>query len=112
MEFSRITKRITHNARLHPSVLVCRGQFEDPVHVLRVVEDDRDVAALAGEARSCAARKPRRAVFAACCQGSDDIRVVLGYDDTYWRLPVVGSVGCIHRTRGTVEADVSADDAL
>src|SRR6185436_18980311 len=106
MEFSRVTKRITHDAGLHPCVLVCRIQFEDPVHVLRVVEDDRDVATLAGEARSCAARKHRRAVFAARCEGSDDIGVVPGDDDTYWRLPVVGSIGGIHRTCATVETDV------
>ena len=62
---ARVAKRVEHDARLHPRESIAGIELEDPVHVLREVEHDRDVAALAGEARAGAAREHRRAVLPA-----------------------------------------------
>ena len=70
-----------------------RIDLEDPVHVLREVEDDRDVAALAGEARAGAAREHRRAELPARRDSGGDVVGVARNDEADRDLAVVGAVG-------------------
>ncbi len=57
-------RSIEHDTRLDARSLRHGVDLEDPVQVLREVDDHRDVAALAGEAGAAAAREHRRTVLA------------------------------------------------
>ena len=82
-------QRVEHDAGLHAREPALRIELEDPVHVLREIEHDRDVAALAGEARAGAARQHRRAELAADRDGRRDVVGVAGHDEADRNLAVV-----------------------
>src|SRR5215470_4704664 len=58
-------QRIENDTRLNPGEAALRNDVEDPVHVLREVEDDGDVTTLPGEARARAARQYGRTELSA-----------------------------------------------
>ena len=62
-------------------------------HVLGEVENDGDVAALAGERGAAAAAEQRRAEFAADGDGGEDVVGIVGKNDADGNLAVVGAVG-------------------
>ena len=64
MRLGGVAQRIEDDARLDAREPLRRIDLQDPVHVLREVEHDRDVAALAGEARAGAPRQDGRAIIA------------------------------------------------
>ena len=89
-----------------------RIERDDAVHVLREVDDDRDVAALAGEARAGAARQDRRADVAARPDGGCHVVFVERNHDADGNLPIVRRVGRVERARAVVEAHFAADRLL
>ncbi len=76
-------------------------------HVFREVEDDGDVATLAGEGGSAAASQDRRVVFAAERDGGEHIFFIAREDDADRDLAVVGAVRRIEGAAAGVETDVS-----
>src|SRR5207247_2685270 len=58
---------------LHPRPPRVRIERDDAVHVLGIIDDDCDVATLAGEAGAAAASDDRRTVTAADAHGRDDV---------------------------------------
>ena len=87
-----VPQTIENNARLHARPPRVRIEGDDAVHVLRTVDDDRDVATLAGEAGAAAASDDRRAVTAADAHGRDDVIGVAREDDAQRHLAVIRSV--------------------
>ncbi len=79
------------------------------VHVLREVEDDGDVAALAGERGAGSAGEDGGVEGAADGDGGDDVGFVAWDDDADGDVAVVGAVGGVEGVGGGVEADFAAD---
>ena len=79
------------------------------VAVLRPVDHDRGVRALAGEARAAAARQHRRAVFPAHRYGFGSGIDGAGDDDADRHLTEVGGVGRIGGSRPVVKAHLAVD---
>ena len=78
-------------------------------HVLGEVEDDGDVAALAGERGAGSAGEDGGVEGAAGCDGGDDVGFVARDDDADGNVAVVGGVGGVEGFGGGVEADLAAD---
>ena len=112
MHFCGVTHAIEHDARLHARDLPRRIERDDAVQVFREVHDDRDVAALAGEARARAARQDRRARFAARRDRGDDVGFVERNDEPDGNLAIVRRVGRVERARAGVEAHFAAHGLL
>ncbi len=100
-----VAQVVEHDARLDARRPRDGIERDDAVQVFREVDDDRDVAALPGEARAAAAREHRRTSLAA---GGQRLRHVVDRarnDDTDRHLAIVGAVGRVERAAAVVEAD-------
>ena len=86
-----------------------RIERDDAVQVFRKIHDDRNVAALAREARSCAARQDWRTGFAARPYRCGDVRLVERDDQPDGDLTIVGRVGRIERPGAVIEAHFTPD---
>ena len=95
-------------ARLDPGQPPLGVDLEDAVEVLREVDHDGDVAALAGEAGAAAARRS-----GAPCRGrlppSRHVLHASRDDDADRDLAVVRGVGGVERAAAVVEADLAVD---
>ena len=111
MPLRRFAKPIEHQSRLDPRLPAFRIERDQVAHVLRVVEDDRDVAALAGEARAAAACEHRRTMIAADRHRRDHIVGIARQDDADRDLAVVGRVGRVRGAAAAVEPHLAAHDA-
>lgn len=100
---------IQDDARLDAGDAACRIDLEDIGHVLRKIEDDRDVAALSGERGSSAAAKKRRAKFTAERDGGEDVVSIARENDSDGNLAVVGSVSGVEGATLIVEADIATE---
>ncbi len=112
MKLGRVAQVVQDCARLHASRLRGRVELENAVEVLRRVEDNGDVAALAGEARPRSASQNRSAEAAAQCQRFQDVVAIARHNDTDRHLAVVRGVRCIERAASGVEADFAANTLL
>ena len=84
-------------------------QLEDPGHVPARVDDDRDVAGLAGQARPRAAGEGRRVELGADAQRGHHVVVVEREDDAERHLAIVRRVRRVHRARRAIERDLAAE---
>src|SRR5213594_5117044 len=109
MNFRGIAQRIADDTWLNPRVLSGRIHLENPVHVLRVVKHNGNIAALPRKAGSCATRQDRRAELTAGGHGSNHVVVVAWKYYADRRLAVVRAVGGVHRARTGVEPDFAAE---
>src|SRR5436190_19802269 len=107
--FRRVPQRIKNNAGLHPRVLLLVIQINYLIHVLGKVEDDGDIAALAGEACSSSTREDRSAKLAAEPHSFDTVCLVFWNHHANRNLPVIGAIGCVQSATAFVEADLSSD---
>ena len=73
MNLRLISKSIQDNPRLNPGKSFVGIDLEDPVHVLRKIEDDRNIAALSGKTRPGAASQDRSTVLLADSYGCNDV---------------------------------------
>ena len=112
MPLGGVAQRIEHDARLDARFLALCIERHDAVQVLRHIDDDGGVAALAAQARSAAARKQRRAVLAARGHRRDHGIDRSRDDDADRRLPIVRCVGRVERTAARVEAHFAVDRRL
>src|SRR5438876_7184637 len=108
MNFRSIAQRIADNTWLNPCVLLRRIHLENPVHVLRVVEHNGNIAALPRKAGSRATRQHRRPELTAGGHGCNHVVVVAWNYHADRRLAVVRAVGSIARARTGVESDFAA----
>ena len=107
----RVAQVVQHGSGLDASGAAGGVDLQDPVEVLRGVENDGHVAALPGEARPRAAAQDRRSEPSAELQGRENVFAIAGHDDSDRHLAVVGGVGRVERTAPRVEADLAADRA-
>jgi hypothetical protein len=100
---------VEHDSGLYAGGAAGGIDFENPRHVLGKIEDDGDVAALAGKRSAAATAKKRRAEFAAEGDGGFDVGGVARKHDADRDLAIVGPIGRIESTGTGVEANVPAD---
>ena len=100
---------VEHDAGLDARELANGIELDHTIHVLREVEDDGDVAALAGQARPAAARENRRTELARQGHGRDHVIGAFRNDDADRNLPVVRRIGRVERARAVVETNLSFD---
>ena len=109
MNFRSIAQRIADDTWLNPCVLLRRIHLENPVHVLRVVKHNGNIAALPRKASSRATRQNRRAELTAGGHGCNHVIVVAWKYYADRRLAVVRAVGGVDRARTGVEPDFAAE---
>jgi hypothetical protein len=107
MRLGHVLQLVADHAGLDARPLVLGVDLEDPVHVLRKVEDDGDVRALPDEARTAAARQHRGTVAATRFQRRDDIVDGAREDDADRHLAVDGEVVRVQRAAAGVEPDLA-----
>src|SRR6266496_352474 len=83
--------------------------LEDARHVLREIEYDGDVAALAGEGGASAATKQRGGEFAADGDCGEDVVGVVRENYADGDLTVVGAIGGVKGAGAVVEADFATN---
>src|SRR5438094_4924524 len=111
MNFRSIAERIADNTWLNPCVLLRRIHLENPVHVLRVVEYNGNVAALARKAGSGATRQDRRSELTAGGHGCNHVVIVAWNDHADRRLAVVRALGSVDGACTGVEPDFAMKHA-
>ena len=105
----RVAQRVAHGAGL--DAREARGGIErdDAVQVLRAVDDERDVHALAALRGAAAARQDRHAVLARERHRGDDVLHRAGEDDADRHLAIVRGVGGVRGARALVEAHFAGE---
>ncbi len=111
LPFGGFAHTIENDSGLHACVPGFKVHLEDGVHVAGKVEDDGDVAALAGQAGASAAREQWRIEFAARGNGRRNVCFIQGADNTDRHLPVIGGVRCIEGACASIERHVAAHGA-
>jgi len=84
-----ISQSVQHNSRLNPRNCFVGIDLEDPVHVLREIEHDRDIATLSGQTRPGTASQDRSAVLPAHSYRRNDVIDVAWDYQSDGNLPVV-----------------------
>ena len=97
---------VEHDSGLYAGDAAGGIDFENPRHVFGKIEDDGDVAALAGERCAAAAAEKRRAEIAAERDRCENIVGVAGKHYADGNLAVVGAVGGVESASAAVEPDV------
>src|SRR5882672_8405276 len=69
VDLCAITQMIQDDAWLDPGEASPRVDLQNLVHVLREIQNDRDITTLSREARAGSAREHRRAELPASCHG-------------------------------------------
>ena len=100
---------VEHRARLDPRQFRRGVDREDLVYRLGPVDDDRDVATTAGQARTAAPREDRVAVTATDGDRLNYVADVLRDHDADRHLAVVRPVGDVEGATAGIEADLAAD---
>jgi hypothetical protein len=110
--FCRFAEAVEDDAGLDYCQLCCRIDRAELVHVLRVIEDDGYVGALAGERGSATAGEDGCADRAAGCERGFDVGGVAGQDDADGKLTVIRGVGGVEGARAHVEFDFATEDGF
>src|SRR5262249_23744150 len=108
MNFCSIAERIADDTWLNPCVLLLRIHLENPVHVLRVVEHNGNIATLPRKAGPRATRQDGLTELPAGRSVGNRV-IVRGW--TYYadrRVAVVRAVGGVESARTGVEPDFAA----
>jgi hypothetical protein len=102
-----VAQIIEDDAGLHAGEATRRIDLDDLCHVPGKIQNDGDVAALAGERRPAAAAEKGRAEFAADGNCGENVIGIARKDDADGNLAVVRAVGSVEGAAGTVKADIS-----
>jgi hypothetical protein len=108
MALGTVAKRIKDNSRLNDCEFMAGVDFDNPIHVLRKIEDHRNIATLAGKACAGAAGQNRRLEFLAGSHRGEHIVGIAGNDQADGDLPVIGSVRRIKGAAASIEAHFAA----
>jgi hypothetical protein len=108
MLFGGGSEVVEHNSGLNPGHAAGRVYLENPRHVLRKVEDDRDVAALPGKRSTAAPAQQRCAELPAELDCGEDVVGIARQHDSNRNLAVVGTVGRVESAATEIEANFSA----
>ena len=109
MLLDRLLHFVEHDSRLDAHQLFLRIDLDDAVHVFREIDDDRDVAALARQARAAAATGDRRADISGRPRPWRYIAPIARNHDTDRDLPVIRAVGRIKCAVAVVETNFAAN---
>jgi hypothetical protein len=107
MFFGGVAKIVEDDSRLHARDAAGGIDFENPRHVPREIEDDGDIAALAGKRGASPAAEQRGSELAAEGDSGENVVDVAGKHDTDWDLAIVGTVGSVEGTGSGVETNVA-----
>ena len=108
VNFGALAQAVQHDPRLNARNSGARIELQNLVHVFGEIQNNRDIAALAGKARASPTRQNRSAIFSACGYGCDHIIVVSRNHQADGNLTIVGSVCGVERATAAVEAHLSA----
>ena len=112
MLFGGLAQAIEDDAGIDGGELAFGVERAEPVHVLRVIENDGDIGALAGQAGASAAGQHGGAEGAAGRERSLHVGGVARQHNADGELAIVGGIGGVERARAHVEADFAADHGL
>jgi hypothetical protein len=104
--FGGVAESVEHNSGLDAGDAARGIDFENVRHVAGEIEDDGDVAALAGERCASSTAEQGRSEFAADGNRGENVIDVAGENDADGDLAVVGAVGCVEGAGAGVEADI------
>ena len=104
-----IAEVVAHAAGLHAREAPLQVHLDHVAHVLRAVDHQRDVAALAGQARAAPAGEHGCAVGARRIDRGHHVVHAARNDDADRGLPVVGRIVRVGGARSGVEAHLSLD---
>src|SRR6185312_9026366 len=107
-----ILQSVKNDARLDAGKALFRIDFEHLIHVLRKIQHDGNVTALAGQTRTTSTREHGSAELAA---GGYGCNYVIGVARNYQpnrNLPVIRAIGGIECPAATIKPHFSADVAL
>src|ERR1700727_1537441 len=107
--FGSGAEMVEHNPWFHPSDAAYGIDFENPRHVLGKIENDGNVAALAGEGRASTAAEQRRAEIAAEGDGGENIVGIAGKYNADRNLAIVGAAGGVKRARAAADPDFTVN---
>ena len=107
--FDFLLQFIQDKTRLDPRQLALHVNLEHAIHVLREINDHRNVAALSRQARPAAATGDRRAELAAGRDGGYDIAAVARDHHTDRNLAIIRAVGRIKSAVPIAEAHFATD---
>src|SRR5215469_5618781 len=112
MRIRSIAKIVEHAPGLDARELAIGIEFNYVVEVLRPVDADRDIAALAGKTRAASAIEQRRAELARDGDRGDDIIEIPRDDDSDGYLPIIGAVCRVQRAASGIEPHLAAQFVL
>src|SRR5882724_8872536 len=112
VDLCAIAQMIQDDAWLDPREASLWVEFQNLVHVLREIQNDRDITTLSGKARAGTARKHRRAELAASCHRRNYIFGIAWHHQPDRNLSVIRSVCRVKRPAPAVKADFASDAAL
>jgi hypothetical protein len=102
-----VAQIVEDDAGLHAGDATLRIDLDDLGHVPGKIQNDGDVAALAGERGPAAAAEKGRGKFAAHGNCGENVIGIPRKDDADWNLAVVRSVGRVEGAAAVVKADIS-----
>ena len=112
MGFGFGAEGIEDDAGLNAGEFLAGVKLENLIHVLGEIEDDSDVAGLAGQACASAAGENRGTEFSTGGDGGDDVVGIARDHQANGNLTVVGGVGGKEGAAAAVEADFAVDGSL
>jgi hypothetical protein len=99
---------VKNDARLDPRDPAIWIKFKNLRHVLREIEHNRNIAALAGERSASTAAQDGRAMLSADSNRSDDVVGIARDYNSDRNLAVVRAIGGVECAASIVEANFSA----
>jgi hypothetical protein len=107
--FGSGAEMVEHNPWFHASDAADGIDFQNPRHVLGEIEDDGNVAALAGEGCASTAAEQWRAEIAAEGDGGENILGIAGNYNANRDLAIVGAVSGVESAGAAIEPDFTAN---
>jgi hypothetical protein len=89
MCFRTVSQGIKYDARLNSRESLADVDLENSVHILRKIQYDCDIAALAGQTRARPPRQHGSAILPACRYRRNHIRLIARDDQANGNLPVI-----------------------
>jgi len=112
MNFGTVAQRVEDDAGLDASVFLLNVKLKNLIHVLREIQNHRDVAGLSGKACARASGENGSAEFSACGDRRDHISGIARNNEADRNLTIIRRVGGIECATAAIEAHFAAHAAL